>query len=76
MDSNRSKQYPLHRREVVTALLDHRDDMLVVAGLGASAWDITAARDSPLNFPCHWDWASHWPNPRAESWSSPGTVRC
>ena len=51
MDSNRSKQYPLHRREVVTALLDHRDDMLVVAGLGASAWDITAARDSPLNFP-------------------------
>jgi len=51
MDANRSKQYPLHRREVVSALLDQRGDMLVVAGLGASAWDITAAGDSPLNFP-------------------------
>jgi thiamine pyrophosphate-dependent acetolactate synthase large subunit-like protein len=51
MDSNRSKQYPLHRRDVVKALLDQRDDLLVVAGLGASAWDITAAGDSPLNFP-------------------------
>lgn len=25
--------------------------MLVVAGLGASAWDVTAAGDGPLNFP-------------------------
>ena len=51
MDSKRSEQYPLRRREVVTALLGQRGDMLVVAGLGASAWDITAAGDSPLNFP-------------------------
>ena len=51
MDKDRSKQYPLHRREVVNKLLDKRDNMLVVAGLGASAWDVTAAGDDPLNFP-------------------------
>ena len=51
MDSNRSKNYPLHRREVVKTLLSQRSEMLVVAGLGASAWDITAAGDEPLNFP-------------------------
>lgn len=51
MDSNRSKHYPLRRREVVNALLGQRGQMLVVAGLGASAWDVTAAGDEPLNFP-------------------------
>ncbi len=51
MDSERSKHYPLYRRQVVARLLRDRGDMLVVAGLGASAWDITAAGDDPLNFP-------------------------
>ncbi len=51
MDSNRSEHYPLRRREVVKALLSQRGDSLVVAGLGAAAWDITAAGDGPLNFP-------------------------
>lgn len=41
----------LHRRAVVTRLLSERGDMLVVAGLGAPAWDITAAGDHPLSFP-------------------------
>ena len=41
----------LHRREVVASLLRDRNDLLVVAGLGSTAWDITAAGDSPLNFP-------------------------
>ena len=41
----------LHRRKVVEILLDNRKDLLVVAGLGSTAWDITAAGDSPLNFP-------------------------
>jgi thiamine pyrophosphate-dependent acetolactate synthase large subunit-like protein len=41
----------LHRREVVAALLKDRKDLLVVAGLGSTAWDITAAGDSPLSFP-------------------------
>ena len=41
----------LHRREVVEALLEERGDTLVVAGLGSTAWDCTAAGDSPLTFP-------------------------
>ena len=41
----------LHRREVVGNLLSEREDLLVVAGLGSTAWDITAAGDSPLSFP-------------------------
>ena len=41
----------LHRREVVKVLLRDRKDLLVVAGLGSTAWDVTATGDSPLNFP-------------------------
>jgi len=41
----------LHRREVVQKLLASKGDALVVAGLGSTAWDITAAGDSPLSFP-------------------------
>src|SRR5262245_44909875 len=51
MDINRSPGYPLHRRDVVKALLHPRDKPLVVAGLGATAWDVTAAGDTPLIFP-------------------------
>ena len=41
----------LRRRKVVEILLEKREDLLVVAGLGSTAWDITAAGDSPLSFP-------------------------
>jgi thiamine pyrophosphate-dependent acetolactate synthase large subunit-like protein len=41
----------LERREVVRELLADRGGLLVVAGLGASAWDITAAGDAPTSFP-------------------------
>ncbi|MBI0433699.1 thiamine pyrophosphate-dependent enzyme [Roseomonas sp. KE0001] len=41
----------LRRREVVPALLADRGELLVVAGLGAPAWDITAAGDHPRNLP-------------------------
>jgi hypothetical protein len=41
----------LHRRAVVSTLLKERKDLLVVAGLGSTSWDITAAGDSPLSFP-------------------------
>ena len=41
----------LHRRDVVQELLRDRGELLVIAGLGSTAWDITAAGDSPLNFP-------------------------
>ena len=41
----------LHRRKVVKALLARRGaDTLVVAGLGSSAWDVTAAGDNDRNF--------------------------
>jgi thiamine pyrophosphate-dependent acetolactate synthase large subunit-like protein len=41
----------LDRRRVVRALLERREGLLVVAGLGSSAWDCTAAGDHPLTFP-------------------------
>jgi thiamine pyrophosphate-dependent acetolactate synthase large subunit-like protein len=41
----------LDRRAVVRALLADRGDLLVIAGLGAPAWDITAAGDCATNFP-------------------------
>ena len=41
----------LKRREVVASLLQDRKNLLVVAGLGSTSWDITAAGDVPLNFP-------------------------
>jgi thiamine pyrophosphate-dependent acetolactate synthase large subunit-like protein len=41
----------LDRRAVVPALLQNRGDLLVIAGLGAPAWDITAAGDGPNNLP-------------------------
>jgi len=41
----------LRRRDVVRRLLADRGDLLVVAGLGAAAWDVAAAGDHPLSFP-------------------------
>ena len=40
----------LNRREVVRHILRNRGDLLVVAGLGAPAYDLAAAGDHPLNF--------------------------
>ncbi len=47
----RSETYPLRRRRVVETLLADRGDLLVVAGLGAPCWDVTAAGDHDLTFP-------------------------
>jgi thiamine pyrophosphate-dependent acetolactate synthase large subunit-like protein len=41
----------LHRRPVVAELLRERGDLLVISGLGAPNWDISAAGDHPLSFP-------------------------
>ena len=41
----------LDRRELCRAVLAERGGMLVVAGLGAPAWDITAAGDCAENMP-------------------------
>ncbi len=46
-----SEDFPLRRRAVVAALLADRGDMLVVAGLGAPAWDVASGGDSDLDFP-------------------------
>ena len=51
MDAARSESFALHRRDVVAALLAERGEMLVVAGLGAPAWDVAAAGDAALDFP-------------------------
>ncbi len=41
----------LHRRNLVSGILAERDDnLLVVAGLGSSCWDVTNAGDRPENF--------------------------
>jgi thiamine pyrophosphate-dependent acetolactate synthase large subunit-like protein len=44
-------QTRLHRRELCSAVLADRGDMLVIAGLGAPAWDITAVGDCVENLP-------------------------
>jgi thiamine pyrophosphate-dependent acetolactate synthase large subunit-like protein len=41
----------LHRRDVVNELLRDRGDILVIAGLGAPNWDVSAAGDHANNFP-------------------------
>ncbi len=41
----------LERRAVVAALLKNRGTLLVVAGLGSSAWDVASVEDNPLDFP-------------------------
>lgn len=51
MIATRAESYPLRRREVVARLVAERGELLVVGGLGASSWDLTAAGDRPLNFP-------------------------
>ncbi len=51
MTQTRSETYPLRRREVVARLVEDRGGLLVVGGLGAPSWDLTAAGDDPRNFP-------------------------
>ena len=41
---------PLYRREVVKCLLDERNDLLVVSGLGSATYDCAAAGDNEKNF--------------------------
>ena len=41
----------MKRRDAVRSLLKNRKQLLVVAGLGSTAWDVTAAGDSPLTIP-------------------------
>jgi thiamine pyrophosphate-dependent acetolactate synthase large subunit-like protein len=43
--------HTLSRRAVVARILADRGEALVVAGLGSTNWDATAAGDHPLTFP-------------------------
>lgn len=47
----KSSSLQLNRREVVRQLLADRGELMVIAGLGAPAWDATEAGDHALNFP-------------------------
>jgi len=49
--ASKGKPKALDRREVVRMLLANRGQLLVIAGLGAPAWDATDPADDPLNFP-------------------------
>jgi thiamine pyrophosphate-dependent acetolactate synthase large subunit-like protein len=50
--STQAQRATLQRRPLVKQLLENAgDDLLVIAGLGSSNWDITAAGDRPLNMP-------------------------
>ena len=51
MEITRSDSFPLRRRALVKQLTQTREDILVVSGLGNTAWDITSAGDRDLNFP-------------------------
>lgn len=51
MPASSDKAAKLDRRTVVRTLLADRGDLLVIAGLGAPAWDATEAGDHALNFP-------------------------
>ena len=47
-----SQRPSLKRRDVVRTLLQDRGDLLVIAGLGATAWDVAAVDpQQPLDFP-------------------------
>src|SRR5579884_3120773 len=42
---------PFERRAAMAALLERRDDnLLVVPGLGSTTWDLAALGDNPRNF--------------------------
>jgi thiamine pyrophosphate-dependent acetolactate synthase large subunit-like protein len=40
----------LDRRAAIRILLDKRDDLLLVTGLGSTSWDAASAGDDPRNF--------------------------
>ena len=51
MTGRNSETLRLDRRRIVESLLADRGDLLVIAGLGAPCWDVTAAGDHDLTFP-------------------------
>jgi thiamine pyrophosphate-dependent acetolactate synthase large subunit-like protein len=50
MDEMIANDRRLDRRLAMRILLDRRDDLLLVTGLGSTTWDAAAAGDDPRNF--------------------------
>ena len=51
MMSERAEQFPLHRRDVAKTLLQARDDMLIVTGLGSTNWGFYRRRRPAADIP-------------------------
>jgi thiamine pyrophosphate-dependent acetolactate synthase large subunit-like protein len=49
--TDRANTYPLRRRDLSKRIMDANPDALFIAGLGATAWDLTAAGDRHTTFP-------------------------
>lgn len=49
--TERANNYPIRRRELAARLMSDNPDALFIAGLGATAWDLTAAGDRHTTFP-------------------------
>lgn len=47
----RANDYPIRRRDLAAKIMADNPDALFIAGLGATAWDLTAAGDRPTTFP-------------------------
>jgi thiamine pyrophosphate-dependent acetolactate synthase large subunit-like protein len=45
-----ASEHRLDRRAAIRILLDNRDDLLLVSGLGSSSWDAASVGDNPRNF--------------------------
>jgi len=53
-DSNadiRANTYPLRRRDLAARIMGDSPDALFIAGLGATAWDLTSVEDRHTTFP-------------------------
>jgi thiamine pyrophosphate-dependent acetolactate synthase large subunit-like protein len=45
-----ASEHRLDRRAAIRILLDNREDLLLVSGLGSSSWDAASVGDNPRNF--------------------------
>ncbi|WP_417512818.1 thiamine pyrophosphate-dependent enzyme [Minwuia sp.] len=49
--TDRANTYPLRRRDLSARIMGDNPEALFIAGLGATAWDLTAAGDRHTTFP-------------------------
>lgn len=46
-----ASQNGIHRRDAIRELLRERGDLVVIAGLGSTAWDVAAVENNAFDFP-------------------------